>query len=89
MKDLKQEVKKIMKKNSWCVLSTANSKGNPQSSVIMYQSDGNAIYFTSGEPALKARNMRKNDNVSITISFDLFPFFLNPYSCKNSDWSFR
>jgi hypothetical protein len=35
----------------------------------MYQSDGNAIYFTSGEPALKARNMRKNNNVSITIPF--------------------
>ncbi|MHA1347760.1 MAG: pyridoxamine 5'-phosphate oxidase family protein [Candidatus Heimdallarchaeaceae archaeon] len=69
MKDLKQKVKEIIKKNSWCVLSTANSKGNPQSSVIMYQSDGNAIYFTSGEPTLKARNMRKNNNVSITIPF--------------------
>ena len=69
MKDLKQEVKKIMKKNTWCVLSTTNSKGDPQSSVVMYQSDGNAIYFTSGEPTLKARNMRKNNNVSITIPF--------------------
>ena len=69
MKDLKQEVKKIMKKNIWCVLSTANSKGNPQSSVIMYQSDGNAIYFTTGVPTLKARNMRNNSNVSITIPF--------------------
>ncbi len=69
MKDLKREVKEIMKKNTWCVLSTANSKGNPQSSVIMYQSDGNAIYFTTGVPTLKARNMRNNNNVSITIPF--------------------
>ena len=69
MKDLKKEVKKIMKKSMWCVLSTANSKGNPQSSVIMYMSDGNAIYFTTGEPTLKTRNMRKNSNISITIPF--------------------
>ena len=69
MKSLIQEIKKIMEKNMWCVLSTANSKGNPQSSVIMYQSDGNAIYFTTGKPTLKAKNMRKNKNISITIPF--------------------
>ena len=74
MKDLKQEVKKIMKKNIWCVLSTTNIKGNPQSSVVMYQSDGKAIYFTTGETALKARNMRRNNNVSITI-----PFWMNTF----------
>ena len=69
MKDLIQEVREIMKKNDWLVLSTANEKGNPQSSVIMYQSDGNAIYFTTGINTLKARNIRKNNNVSVTIPF--------------------
>lgn len=69
MKELKEEVKEIIEKNFWCVLSTANSKGNPQSSVIMYESDGNALYFTTGKPTLKARNMGNNENVSITIPF--------------------
>lgn len=69
MKDLVQEVKEIMKKNMWLVLSTANEKCNPQSSVIMYESDGNAIYFTTGKNTLKARNIRKNNNVSVTIPF--------------------
>ena len=69
MKDLVKEVRKIMKKNMWLVLSTANEKGNPQSSVIVYASDGNALYFTTGKNTLKARNMRKNNNVSVTIPF--------------------
>ena len=69
MKDLVKEVRKIMKKNMWLVLSTANEKGNPQSSVIVYSSDGNALYFTTGINTLKARNMQKNPNVSVTIPF--------------------
>ena len=69
MKDLVQEVREIMKKNMWLVLSTANEKGNPQSSVIMYESDGNAIYFTTGKNTLKAKNIRNNNNVSVTIPF--------------------
>ncbi|MCG3216621.1 MAG: pyridoxamine 5'-phosphate oxidase family protein [Candidatus Heimdallarchaeota archaeon] len=72
MKDLVKEVRKIMKNNNWLVLSTANEKGHPQSSVIMYESDGNNIYFTTGKNTLKSRNIRKNPNVSITI-----PFFKN------------
>lgn len=69
MNDLVKEVREIMKKNMWLVLSTANEKGNPQSSVIVYKSDGNAIYFTTGKNTLKARNIRKNNNVSVTIPF--------------------
>ena len=69
MKDLVKEVRKIMKKNMWLVLSTANEKGNPQSSVIVYSSDGNALYFTTGINTLKAKNMQKNPNVSVTIPF--------------------
>ena len=69
MKDLVEEVRKIIKKNMWLVFSTANEKGNPQSSIIVYSSDGNALYFTTGINTLKARNIRKNPNVSVTIPF--------------------
>ncbi|MHA1398056.1 MAG: pyridoxamine 5'-phosphate oxidase family protein [Candidatus Heimdallarchaeaceae archaeon] len=69
MKDLVNEIRSIMKKNTWLVLSTADQKGNPQSSVIMYQSDGKAIYFMTGKNTLKAKNMQQNKNVSITIPF--------------------
>ncbi len=69
MKDLVREVRKIMKNNMWLVLSTANEKGNPQSSVIVYESDGNSFYFVTGKNTLKAKNMRKNNNVSVTIPF--------------------
>ncbi len=71
MKDLVKEVREVMKKNMWLVLSTTNEKGNPQSSVIVYKSDGNAIYFTTGVNTLKARNIRRNNNVSVTIPFKM------------------
>jgi hypothetical protein len=69
MKDLVKEIRKIIKKNMWLVLSTSNKKGNPQSSVIVYESDGNILYFTTGINTLKARNIRNNSNVSVTIPF--------------------
>ena len=53
----------------WLVLATVNEKGIPQSSVIVYKSDGNALYFTTGINTIKARNIRKNPNVSVTIPF--------------------
>jgi hypothetical protein len=51
------------------VLSTVNKKGNPQSSVVVYESDGYALYFTTGKNTLKGKNMRNNNNVSVTIPF--------------------
>jgi nitroimidazol reductase NimA-like FMN-containing flavoprotein (pyridoxamine 5'-phosphate oxidase superfamily) len=69
MKDLEQEVRKILRKNMWCVLSTVGDKDQPHSSVIAYQSDGYALYFMTGPDALKTRDINKNEKVAITIPF--------------------
>lgn len=69
MKDLVKEVRKIIKKNMWLVLSTVDKEGQPHSSVVMYQSDGYDIYFETGENTLKARNIRVNNKISVTIPF--------------------
>jgi len=69
MKDLEQEVRKILKKNMWLVLSTVDDKNQPHGSVVVYQSDGNVIYIQTGEKTLKVNHIRKNNKVSITILF--------------------
>ncbi|MFX1549420.1 MAG: pyridoxamine 5'-phosphate oxidase family protein, partial [Promethearchaeota archaeon] len=54
---------------NWLVLCTVDDKNVPHSSVVVYQSDGYAIYSLTGKNTLKARNIRKNSNVAITIPF--------------------
>lgn len=67
MQDLEQEYRKQLKKNFWLVLSTANEKLQPQSSLVIYQSDGKDIYIHTGKVTVKAKNIMKNNKVSITI----------------------
>jgi hypothetical protein len=69
MEDLKDEVRKILKKNIWLVLSTVNEKNQPHSCVVVYQSDGNIITVLTGADTIKVRNIKKNNKVSITIPF--------------------
>ena len=69
MKDLVKEVRKIIKKNMWLVLSTVDKEEQPHSSVVMYQSDGYDLYFETGENSLKARNIRVNNKISVTLPF--------------------
>jgi uncharacterized protein YhbP (UPF0306 family) len=67
MKDLKQEVRKLIKSNMWLVFATADENNIPNSSVMVYQSDGNLIICQTGENTLKANNIRKNNHVAVTI----------------------
>jgi hypothetical protein len=67
MKDLKQKVRKLIKANMWLVLATVDESNIPYSAVLVYQSDGDSIICQTGENTLKSKNIRKNDNVAITI----------------------
>lgn len=69
MKELAKEVRKIIKEKNWLVLSTVDENSKPHSSVVVYQSDGKLIYIQTGKETLKARNIKLNENVSITIPF--------------------
>jgi uncharacterized protein YhbP (UPF0306 family) len=66
MKNLKEEVRKIIKKKIWLVLTTLD-EDTPYSSVMVYQSDGETIICQTGINTLKARNIRNNSKVAITI----------------------
>ncbi len=66
MKDLKEKVRKLIRKKMWLVLSTLDGD-TPYSSVMVYQSDGETIICQTGENTLKVNNIRKNNKVAITI----------------------
>jgi hypothetical protein len=67
MKDLKEEVVKLIKTNMWLVLATIDENNTPYSAVMVYQSDGDSIVCQTGENTLKAKNIKKNERVAITI----------------------
>ena len=67
MKDLAVLVRKQFQKNMWLVLATVNDRQQPQSSLVMYQSDGRDLYIQTGKITVKAKNIMKNNKVSVTI----------------------
>lgn len=69
MKDLEKDVRDVIKNNNWMVLSTASEKGIPQSSVVMYVSDGDVFYVHTGKDFLKTKNILKNSKVGVAIPF--------------------
>ncbi|MEJ2248627.1 MAG: pyridoxamine 5'-phosphate oxidase family protein [Candidatus Lokiarchaeota archaeon] len=69
MKNLTQEVKKILIKNNWLVLSTVDKENKSHSSVVVYQSDGKVIYCQTGADTLKIKNIEGNNHISVAIPF--------------------
>ena len=69
---LEQEVRDIIKRNRWLILSTSSPKGTPQSSLVVYASDGHQVIILTGKKAQKTRNLVRNPVASIT-----FPFYKN------------
>jgi hypothetical protein len=66
---LEREVRDVIRKNRWLTLSTASPRGEPQSSVVVYASDGYTIYVLTGKSTAKIRNIMRNPRVSVTIPF--------------------
>ena len=69
MNDSEREVRDIMRRNRWLVLSTAGKKGAPHSSVVMYVSDGKMVCILTSKETLKARNIKENNRVAVAIPF--------------------
>lgn len=69
MKDLKKIIRKILKKKMWMVISTIDEKNQPHSSVVVFQSDGDILIFQTGINTVKAKSIKHNNKVSVTIPF--------------------
>ena len=66
---LEQEVRDIIKRNRWLILSTSSPKGTPQSSLVMYASEGYQVIILTGKNTQKIKNLERNPAASITIPF--------------------
>ncbi|MCX5415231.1 PPOX class F420-dependent oxidoreductase [Streptomyces sp. NBC_00059] len=56
------------------VISTVNADGSPQSSVVWVKRDGDALLFVAPAAGLRARNLRRDPRISVSV-FDAS----NPY----------
>ena len=70
--NLEQKLRDIIKRNRWLILTTSSKKGTPQSSLVVYASDGNQIIILTGKKTKKVKNLVRNPVASITI-----PFYIN------------
>ena len=66
---LAAEVRDIIRRNRWLILSTVSHRGSPQSSLVVYASDGYMMYILTGLDTRKAKNIAIYPRVSVTIPF--------------------
>lgn len=64
---LKQEILAIIQEGKDLTLATLREDGWPQATTVSYASDGMAIYFGCSPESQKARNLARDQRVSLTI----------------------
>jgi Pyridoxamine 5'-phosphate oxidase len=75
MASLIEQIRSIVARGSDMTVATVRPDGWPQATTVSYASDGLTIYFGTDTNSPKARNIAKNNRVSLTINL--------PYS----DWN--
>jgi len=68
MASLKDNIARIIARGADMTIATIRPDGWPQATTVSYASDGLTIYFGTGANAQKARNLAKNNKVSLTIN---------------------
>jgi general stress protein 26 len=67
-------VEKALARQHFCTLATAAPDGLPHSVAIQYAYVDGHLYFVTGGPSKKARNIRSNPHVAVTIPVRKYPF---------------
>lgn len=60
----------VMKRHNIMTLATVRSDGYPQATTVTYVNDGLTLYFGCDRSSQKARNIKRNRKVSLTIDHD-------------------
>jgi PPOX class probable F420-dependent enzyme len=69
-----EELAELLSAPEVAVLATVDSAGRPEGSPIWYEAAGGKVYIHVGTDSKKARNIRKNPNVSLTIDTRVAPY---------------
>lgn len=67
-------VKRVMAKQSFCVLATSSARNVPHAVGLLYAAVGLDLYFLVGGDTVKVRNVRDNPRVAVSIPVRKYPF---------------
>jgi hypothetical protein len=67
-------VQRAIARHSFCVLATSSAANRPHAVGILYAAVGLDLYLLIGDDTIKARNIRENPRVAISIPVRTFPF---------------
>lgn len=60
-------IQRAVAKRSFCVLATSSAQNRPHAVGILYASVGLTLYLVVAEDSIKARNVRQNPRVAVSI----------------------
>lgn len=66
--------KRAIARNKFCVLATSSAKNRPHAVGILYAAVDFDLYLLIGDDTVKARNIRQNPNVAVSIPVRTVPF---------------
>lgn len=68
--DLKSQILSIMDAHRIMTIATVRPGGWPQATTVGFAHEGLTLYFLCGQESQKAKNLARDDRVSITIDHD-------------------
>jgi hypothetical protein len=66
--------RRALARRSFCVLATVSRAGVPHAVGLLYEAVGTRLYVLVGEDSVKARNVRQNPRVAVSVPVRRFPF---------------
>ena len=67
-------IRRAVARRSFCVLATSSAEGRPHAVGMLYAAVGLTLYVQIGEDTIKARNVRENPRVAVSIPVRTAPF---------------
>ena len=68
--DMRQKILRLLDEHRIMTVATLRSDGWPQATTVGYVNEGLTIYFLCGLDSQKARNISRDDRISLTIDHD-------------------
>src|SRR5215472_11622903 len=68
--EIKEKILKLLDQHRIMSLATLRPDGWPQATTVGYANDGLTLYFLCGPESQKAKNLVRDDRVSLTIDHD-------------------
>src|SRR5690242_11594361 len=68
--EMKQKILKLLDEHRIMTIATLRPDGWPQATTVGYASEGLTLYFVCGLGSQKAKNLARDNRVSITIDHD-------------------